>query len=85
MFAPVANHLAHLLNALREIPHRWAVRKSHEIDTLAFCEVTDFTWVDIEEHSWDTNYVVFNTLLKEAEAGEDEVHINRRKKSVNVE
>jgi hypothetical protein len=47
--------------------------------------VTDFTWVDIEEHSWDTNDVVLNTLLKEAEAGEEEAHINRRKKSVNVE
>jgi len=66
MFAPVAHHLSHLLNTPREILHGRAVRKSHEIDTLAFCEVTDFTWVDIEEDSWHTNYIVFDTLLKEA-------------------
>ena len=68
MFAPVANHIAHLFNALSEISHGWAVRESHEIDTLAFFKVTDFTRVNIEEHSRDTDDMVLNALLKETEA-----------------
>jgi len=33
--------------------------------------MTNFPWINIEEYSWDTNDIVFDTLLKEAEAGKD--------------
>ncbi len=70
MFAPVTNHLAHLLNSFGKVPEGWAVRESHEVDALAFREVTDFTRIDVKKHSWDTDDIVLNTLLKETETGE---------------
>lgn len=70
VFAPVTNHLTHLLNSFCEILHWWAVRESHKVDALALLEVTDFTRIDVKKHSWDTDDIVLNTLLKETETGE---------------
>mmetsp|Transcript_18740 Transcript_18740/g.31918 ORF Transcript_18740/g.31918 Transcript_18740/m.31918 type:complete len:99 (+) Transcript_18740:3026-3322(+) len=83
MFAPVADHLPHFFYSLREISHRRAVRESHEIDTLALFKMTNFPWINIEEYSWDTNDIVFDTLLKEAEAVVDRSR-QRRKISPDV-
>ena len=68
MFFPVANHFAHLLHTLSEICHWWAVREPHKIDTLTVLNMTDLPRIDIKEYSWDTDYIMFDTLLKENKA-----------------
>ncbi len=71
MFFPVAYHFAHLLHTLSEIFHWWAVREPHKIDTLTVLNMTDLPRIDIKEYSWDTDYIMFDTLLKENKADEE--------------
>lgn len=72
MFAPVVNHVPHLLDTLRKISHRWTIRESHIIDALASTYVAYFTGIYVEENPGNTDDFMFDALLKEAKA-ENEV------------
>ena len=73
VFAPVANHVPHLLHTLGKIPHWWTIRESYKIDTLALPEMTYFTRIDVEENPRNTNDFVLDALFKEAKAENQEV------------
>ena len=73
VFAPVANHFPHLLHTLSKIPHRWTIRESYKIDTLALPEMTYFTRIDVEENPGNTNDFMLDALFKEAKAENQEV------------
>lgn len=73
MFAPVANHVIHLLNTLSKISHRWTIRESYKIDTFASSDMTDFTRIEIEENPGNTNDFMLDALFKKTETGNKEV------------
>mmetsp|Transcript_9215 Transcript_9215/g.15140 ORF Transcript_9215/g.15140 Transcript_9215/m.15140 type:complete len:99 (-) Transcript_9215:1247-1543(-) len=83
MFAPVVNHVPHLLDTLRKIFHRWTIRESHIFDALASTYVAYFTGIYVEENPGNTDDFMFDALLKEAKAIVDR-RWQRRKISPDV-